>query len=143
MHFWLLLILCCSACTPPSSPTQKEPEAPLGSWNLGVSRRGNFSVSWRSASGNIPLNEYFTLEVQLADAHSGAPIEGAQVFVRCDMPAHGHGMTVEPSSIEVGGGLYRVDGMLLHMVGEWVLGIDVVVDGRAESATFPLSLSQE
>ena len=68
-------------------------------------------------------------------------VEGAELFVRCEMPAHGHGMNVEPKAQEEGSGRYLVDGMLLHMTGEWELGVDVVIDGRAESVSFPLTLA--
>ena len=104
----------------------------------GHTRKGTYRVGWRPAGGAIPVNEPFTLELRV-DTDAG-PVSGATVNVRCDMPAHGHGMNVVPRVEEVGGGLYRAEGMLLHMRGEWVLGIDVVVDSVAESADFELLL---
>lgn len=104
------------------------------------SRKGTYRVSWRPLGGQIPFNEPFDLEVRLAaPSDDGAvPVTGAQVYVRCDMPEHGHGMNVEPRALDLGGGSYRVEGLLLHMRGRWVLGIDVVVDGTAETADFEL-----
>ncbi len=62
------------------------------------------------------------------------------VSARCSMPKHGHGMNFVPQGRELGLGLYRVEGMLLHMRGRWVLGIDVILDGLAETADFELLL---
>ena len=144
------LVALLGACGPPDTgpaPTQ-DPESHQRS---ALSRKGSYVVSWRLETDEIPFNEPFDLEVQVSRPRSGddpqapspkagAPVEGAQVFVRCDMPAHGHGMNVEPRATELGGGRYRVEGMLLHMRGDWLLGIDVVLDGTAETADFELAL---
>ncbi len=55
----------------------------------------------------------------------------AVVSARCSIPEHGHGMNVVPQGRELGLGLYQVEGMLLHMRGRWVLGIDLILDGLA------------
>ena len=141
MRLWWPLVLSCVACGDAASPPADEPaEAP---WEAAATRKGTTEVRWRPASGELPFNEPFSLEVELSDGETGAPVEGAQVVARCEMPAHGHGMNVEPISAEVGGGRYRVDGMLLHMTGDWVLALDVIRDGRAEAVTFPFTLTLE
>ena len=141
MRLWWSLALLCAACSGDAS-SLSESHAPEP-WVVGATRKGATQIRWRPADGPIPFNEYFTLEVELSDAGTGTALEGAELFVRCEMPAHGHGMNVEPKAQEQGAGLYRVDGMLLHMTGEWELGVDVVIDGRAESASFPLTLTLE
>jgi len=141
MRLWWSLVLTCAACGVAASPAADDPAA--APWGVGLTRKGTSEVRWRPAGGALPLNEPFSLEVELRDAAAGAPVEGAEVVARCEMPAHGHGMNVEPLSVEVGGGHYRVDGMLLHMTGEWVLALDVIRDGRAEAVTFPLTLTLE
>lgn len=103
------------------------------------SRSGNLSMGWRVVGDSIPLNEHFEIEVRVTTS-TGAPVEDAQVSARCTMPEHGHGMNVMPRGRELGLGLYRVEGMLLHMRGRWVLGIDVILDGLAETADFEILL---
>jgi hypothetical protein len=112
-----------------------EPEA----FEITPSRSGNLSMGWRVVGDSIPLNEHFEIEVRVTTS-TGAPVEDAQVSARCTMPEHGHGMNVMPRGRELGLGLYRVEGMLLHMRGRWVLGIDVILDGLAETADFEILL---
>lgn len=113
------------------------PEAPV--FESTPSRTGNMSMGWRVVGDSIPLNEHFEIEVRVTTS-TGAPVEDAQVSARCNMPEHGHGMNVVPRGRELGLGLYRVEGMLLHMRGRWVLGIDVILDGLAETADFEILL---
>ena len=106
-----------------------------------TTRDGRLVVSWKPEPDPIPIDEMFALVVHVAEAGpDGAPLEGAIVWVRGEMPEHGHGMNVEPRSSEIGDGLYRVRGMLFHMAGRWELGIDVVHDSIAASADFELVL---
>lgn len=131
---WLVLLL--AGCGGPrDAPPAEAGNAP---WRQARVRQGDLLVRWRPAGGTLPWNEYFDLEVELAE--DSEPVTGAEVFVSCRMPAHGHGMNVEPRAREEGDGRYRVEGMLLHMTGDWVLGIDVVRDGVASSVSFPLTL---
>lgn len=128
---------------PPGGPPGAGEDTPEASdWTAGTTAKGTYLVRWRPESGILPRNEYFSLEIEVrrAGPGGGAAIEGAQVYVRADMPAHGHGMNVVPAVLEVGGGRYRAEGMLLHMRGDWKLGVDVIVGGTAESANFDLSL---
>lgn len=148
---WGLLVACGDAATtdpagvsPSGLPTTEEgppptPE-PAATWVEGTTAKGTYRVRWRPAAESVPLNDYFELEVDLTRAADGAPVAGAGVHVRADMPAHGHGMNVVPAVREVGGGRYRAEGLLLHMRGHWKLGIDVIVEGTAESADFDLDL---
>lgn len=146
-----LLAACGEASTPDATdvpsrgPGSTAEDAGPGSpeaadWVAGATSKGTYRVRWKAAGGPLPLNEYFALEVELARAADDAALEGAEVNVRADMPAHGHGMNVVPTVREVGDGRYRAEGMLLHMRGHWKLGIDVIVDGTAESVAFDLNL---
>jgi hypothetical protein len=118
-------------------PDGDVPEAEV--FEVTDSRSGNLSMGWRVVGDSIPLNEHFEIEVRVTTS-TGAPVEDAQVSARCTMPEHGHGMNVMPRGRELGLGLYRVEGMLLHMRGRWVLGIDVIFDGLAETADFEILL---
>jgi len=97
-------------------------------------------VSWRSIPDPLPVGELCELEIVVERTGDGAPVTGATVSVRGQMPAHGHGMNLTPRVTEVGDGRYRARGMLLHMSGHWEIGIDVIVDDLASSAEFDLEL---
>lgn len=129
----LLVVLAACGCGSEAAPKPTDP------FTRGTTRAGSFDVAWRVPDRDrMPFNEHFSLEVRVE--REGAPVTGAQVFARADMPAHGHGMKTEPRTVEIGDGAYRVDGMLLHMTGHWVLSIDVVADGTAHSADFDLQV---
>lgn len=49
-------------------------------------------------------------------------------------------MLREPRSVEVGDGMYRVKGFLLHMDGHWTVSVTAVVDGIAATADDVLDL---
>lgn len=140
----LLPLSCRSA--PSERPRQiSSPHAPASegfrSDRTATTRDGRLVVAWKPVPDPIPVDEMFELVVLVTEAGPEAlPVEGAIVWVRGSMPNHGHGMNVEPRSTELGDGLYRVRGMLLHMAGRWELGIDVVHDSIAASADFELFL---
>ena len=60
--------------------------------------------------------------------------------VMATMPAHGHGMTVEPKVAPNGRGGWKVTGMRFHMSGHWQMMIGVTRDGRTERARFDVLL---
>lgn len=84
--------------------------------------------------GGAPLNEHFSMQVKVSG------IAPDQVVADADMPAHGHGMLSTPVTKSLGDGLYQVDGMLLHMPGEWVIFVEVTRDGVTERTEHPLTL---
>ncbi len=91
-------------------------------------------VELRLPEGGVPLNEHFTLEVVVSG------VEPERVQVDADMPAHRHGMLSAPIVSSRGDGLYRVDGMLMHMPGDWVISVVLEGDGLDERRDFPLSV---
>lgn len=105
-----------------------------------TSRAGKYTVVWRPAEGSIPLNETFELDVEVTRVNDGSPVSGADVYVDAGMPEHNHGMLREPKSREVSPGVYRVEGMLLHMTGYWQVFVNVIEGGVAEAADFELTL---
>ena len=141
MRFVWSLPLLCAACGGHASEEPGAADPVL--WTEGETRKGTTLVRWRPTGGALAFNEYFSLDFDLSNPTTGSAVVAAELFVRCDMPAHGHGMNAEPKAVELGSGQYRVDGMLLHMTGEWIMGVDVVIGGEAESASFPLTLTLE
>lgn len=141
----LLAILACRSAPPERPRSISNPHAPAAQGfrpeRTATTRDGRLVVAWKPEPDPIPVDEPFELVVRVTEASADAtPVEGAIVWVRGAMPEHGHGMNVEPRSTELGDGLYRVRGMLLHMAGHWELGIDVVDDSIAASADFEIDL---
>ncbi len=102
---------------------------------------GRFEVEW-SAEPGIVFNEPFELDclVRLA---SGEPADGVQLSASAWMPAHRHGTVRQTRTEALGGGRYRVRGLLLHMDGHWQLFVDLGLDGKFERASFDLLLAPD
>ncbi len=142
--------LLCGACQGPAaeagaSPAAAESAPESGAVDAGqvlrATKDGSVWVRFRSTPDPLPVNEPFELAVELfGDAAGREPVEGALVFVRGYMPDHGHGMIREPESEEIEPGVYRVKGMLFHMVGSWQLSIDVIRDGLGSSIDYEVTL---
>ncbi len=94
---------------------------------------GTYQLRYTSQPETIPLNEPFSLEVQLARA-DGRALSGERLSVDGRMPEHRHGMTTEPTVQDKGAGHFLVEGMLFHMPGRWELYFDISHDGRTERA---------
>lgn len=75
----------------------------------------------------IPLNELFTLTVRALDADGNA-LDGTLTF-DATMPAHGHGMNVEPVLSSTETGVFVVEGVNFHMPGTWKLDFTFESDG--------------
>ncbi len=100
-----------------------------------TTRDGAYELTWFPGSGEIPVHEPFTVEVDVRRADEArTPVLGAEVAMTCFMPDHGHGMLREPRSQELGEGRYLVEGFLLHMGGYWTVSISVVDQGLAATA---------
>lgn len=62
------------------------------------------------------------------------------------MPAHNHGMTTKPkiSAIKAptgAGRQFRVDGVMLHMPGDWVLQFDIGYGGNDKVVSVPVRIN--
>ena len=57
------------------------------------------------------------------------------------MPEHNHGMNVKPKIIELKAmQTYRVDGMKLHMPGDWVFYLEFEIAGKQEKLEFDFNI---
>jgi hypothetical protein len=138
---WPCLFGACQAAGGGSvgSEPASEPRTDVG--ELRATKDGSTWLRFRAVPDPVPVNEPFELEVRLyADSVGEVPVEAAQLFVRGYMPDHGHGMIREPAAEEVAPGVYRVRGMLFHMVGFWQLSFDVIRDGLASSIDYEVEL---
>ncbi len=107
-------------------------------WTRVASRAGTYLVCWRARTDQVLRNQDFELEVWVL--RNGAPVRDAVLGVSGWMPEHAHGMlrTVRPEAR--GDGSFRVEGMLLHMRGHWLLRFDVLEGSLSETAECALDL---
>lgn len=92
-----------------------------------VVRKGDLVLAYRAVlkgkSDRIPMAKHFTLEVQLCDQHG---ISAARLHTAdATMPEHRHGMNYRPVITPLGGGRFRIEGMMFHMAGCWQLAFEV------------------
>ncbi|MEM7309367.1 MAG: FixH family protein [Planctomycetota bacterium] len=143
-----LVSFCGASCsTPPEaavSSTFEPAEASAGAADARLraeGSRGGVVVLCASRPAPIPLNEPFELDVEVrSSAAHGQAVDGARVYVTGWMPDHQHGMVRQPETTELGGGRYRIEGMLFHMPGHWELRVDVIAGRKPERATFDVHL---
>jgi DNA-binding beta-propeller fold protein YncE len=112
-----------------------------GAWRV-PSTDGAWNVTWRFVGGTAgmpPLRNPFDLEVEVTPARGGAPFDG-MLLADAAMPQHGHGMNVKPTVKSLGGGRFRVEGMLFHMPGSWEMYLDLVRAGVLERAQGTVTL---
>ncbi|MCK6569650.1 FixH family protein [Myxococcota bacterium] len=91
--------------------------------------RGDFVIEGAFEPPGPKLGDN-VLSVEVTDLE-GEPVTGAVVTVTPFMPAHGHGSPETPAVVDVGGGRYRADNVVLHMPGTWQLTLRAVVGARA------------
>ena len=125
-------------------------EVPADQSGEGKTERGEFVVKYKPSPNPIPFQKHFTLELEVYDAKdTSKPLEGVKIDqVRAIMPAHNHGMKVEPKIEEVAPGKFKVDGMRFHMQGPgkdglWVLEAVVNHDGRIDQTKFELQCCRQ
>lgn len=89
---------------------------------------------WQVPGDAITVGRHFVMQVQLC------PADARLLRVDAVMPAHRHGMNYRPSVKPLGQGLWQVDGLLLHMPGEWEWRLDVQAAGRRVTLRDTLNL---
>ena len=105
------------------------------------SNDGSYYVAFDADPTTIPLNEMFSLEVDVFDGEDrDRAAIGVALAADADMPAHRHGMVRVPRITEVAPGRFQVEGMLFHMPGRWELYLDVTRAGITERAQFDIDI---
>jgi hypothetical protein len=106
-----------------------------------LSHDGSYRVSFTPSPNPIPMNELFTLDVEVLDGTTGIErIPDAELAVDAAMPAHRHGMNRIPRVNARGNGAFEVTGMLFHMPGHWELYFDVTRGGVTERTQLDVNL---
>jgi hypothetical protein len=143
---WLGERALCS-CGGPSAPVTGEPAVETrtalpdfsdASWTRTPSAAGTYLFVWRPEPAPIPRNQDFALELWILV--DGQPRHVTGLGISAWMPAHGHGMLRQVRAEARSDGSYRVDNMLLHMRGQWLLVFDALDGNLSERAEHALEL---
>jgi hypothetical protein len=86
-----------------------------------------YVVRWTSKPTPIPVNEFFSLDIEVFQ--DGVSVRDTTMTVDAAMPQHHHGMNHRPHVVDKGSGRWHVEDMLFHMPGDWVLYFDIRHDG--------------
>jgi hypothetical protein len=138
-------LLACASTAPPAPPPAPAPSAAVEesqpAWGeRAISQSGRLHGQLGPESGPIAINRFQTWVLELRDA-SGAPVVGAQVAIAGGMPAHGHGLPTQPRvTEEIGAGRYRIEGVKLNMVGDWVIEALVQTAAGTDRLRFALAV---
>lgn len=134
---WLPLAGLALALVPRALVPRAQESAEAG-WNEVVSNDGTYRLSWKSDPEVIEFGERFELEVK-AERTDGEPL-GTSLAFDARMPEHGHGMNREPEVEDLGGGHFKIGGLLFHMPGYWELYFDFTAGAITERAQAPLEI---
>ena len=99
----------------------------------GATRRienASYEIVFSSAPARIEAGQHFSLDFAVCPRGDAGPPES--VRVDAVMPEHRHGMNYRPVVVARGAGLYRADGLMLHMPGRWEIRFDVVTAGGTQ-----------
>ena len=69
---------------------------------------------------DMKLAQPFSVQIKVCDH-----VDVIKLDVDAIMPAHQHGLNYTPTIIDVGDGVFRVDGMLFHMPGIWEIRVNL------------------
>ena len=112
---------------------------PLRAMEKVVSDAGHYVLTLGSPLDQLRIGHYQSLELLIEDAF-GQRLPGADIVVKGGMPGHGHGLPTSPKAVEIGEGLYRVNGLKFTMPGLWELMLEVQRDGITDFAIIKFKL---
>lgn len=83
---------------------------------------GDYRLRYRFRPNAPRVSENFSIDVAICSADE--PFLGP-LKVDADMPKHRHGLNHRPHVAAVAAGAYRVEGMVMHMAGDWRLKFEL------------------
>lgn len=146
MRIFLIVALCSTLFTAcekqePATNIEQKGEPATTTWPATkTTNDGSFLVTISPSEGAIGRNEHFSLDLTIKAPSSETAPAPFTVKVDADMPAHQHGMNTQPELVPQGEHKFRVDGMLFHMAGEWVIMVDVTSAGKTERVSFAVQV---
>lgn len=94
----------------------------------GTLENTEFSLTYRTEPSTISVSEPFSLHVQVCQKNKKTYSHSFNLDAT--MPKHRHGMNFSPKITEQASGKFLIEGMLLHMPGEWQYKFDLKRDGE-------------
>ena len=104
-----------------------------------ASQGGRYYIEFSPNITNMPLNQYFDLEVLIKGATQQPLSHSVNLTFDAGMKAHNHGMNVKPIIKSLGKGRFKIEGVLLHMPGKWFIRFTLLrgaMSDYAESDVF-------
>lgn len=105
------------------------------------SKGGSYTVVFSPHSNKIPLNQYFDLDVSVMGATKQILAYEVELEIDAGMRAHNHGLNVKPVIKKLEKAKFRVEGMLLHMPGEWFINFVIHRGTMTDKAEINLIVS--
>ena len=113
-------------------------DARADNWQLPLTKPttgGAYKVTLVSSHAGIPVigDSTTTWTIAIADATTGAPVQGASIAVLPWMPDHGHGTSVRAVVTESAStpGQYALEPLYFFMAGYWQVTLTITSDGNA------------
>ena len=97
------------------------------------STRGLYEVTVSPTPSESQVNRLHSWRLDVRGAEGDA-VAGADISVRGDMPAHGHGLPTQPRVRDVGDGRYEVDGVKFQMGGAWYVEFEIAAAAGTDVA---------
>lgn len=132
----LVTVLVLASC---EQKMEAPPENASQSWPaVAATDDGNYTVTIQPDPKPITGNQHFSIDLKVQRAADLE--EDYELSADADMPAHRHGMNTTPETTKLGADHYRVDGMLFHMLGDWVITVKIGKEGNMGSIEFPVHI---
>jgi hypothetical protein len=98
----------------------------ISSYSTVIESKGkSYQIIFSPKKGQIPLNQYFDMDVQIKGAMGQTLKFPVKLSIDAGMEIHNHGMNSKPIIESLGQGKYKVSGLLFHMSGEWFLEFSI------------------
>lgn len=104
-----------------------------------ISRSGQYHIEFSPNVNNLPLNQYVDLDVLVKGATQQTLSHPVRLTFDAGMRAHNHGLNVKPIITALGKGKFKIEGVLLHMPGQWFMRFNIfrgAISDYAESDVF-------
>jgi len=127
------LVVACALALAAAAHAADDCAARLKALHAMQARGDGYTVAFAPQPAPLATGRHFALDIAVCPDRGVVAPKSLQVDA--DMPAHRHGMNYRATVAARGDGLYRAEGLLLHMPGRWRFIFDLVLDGRNERLT--------
>jgi len=122
---WFLVFAAALGCSSAQASGDGGVVFPAAALTTATSDSGALRIEVRTAPDQPPQHGLVTVDLVIADAKTGATMEGLTLLPVPWMPAHGHGTSVTPTVTSHGLGHYEITSVDFYMPGSWQLRTDI------------------